>query len=61
MAKQVKRFDLIEEGTNKVVPVQVKTTTKRFFDNLIEDYYRLGCFDTTNVRVVPVQKGSVDR
>ena len=53
MAKQVKYFKLTEVATGKVIEVSVKTTTQKFFDRLIEDYYRLGKFDSTNVAVTP--------
>lgn len=53
MAKQVKFFKLTEIATGKVIEVRVKTTTEKFFEKLIEDYYRLGKFDSTNVAVIP--------
>lgn len=53
MAKQVKYFDLVEVETGRVIPITTKTTTENYFKKLIEDYWRLGKFDSTNVAVVP--------
>ena len=53
MAKQVKFYKLTEVATGKVIEVRVKTTTEKFFKKLIEDYWRLGTFDSTNVAVTP--------
>ena len=53
MAKQVKYFKLTELATGKVIEVRVKTTTDNYFKKLIEDYWRLGEFESTNVAVTP--------
>ncbi len=53
MAKQVKYFNLTEVTTGKTIMITTKTTTERFFNKLIEDYVRLGKFDSTNVAVTP--------
>lgn len=53
MAKQVKVFKLTEVATGKTIEVRVKTTTEKFLNKLIKDYYNLGKFDSTNVAVTP--------
>lgn len=53
MAKQVKYFKLTEVATGKIIEVRVKTTTEKFFEKLIADYFNLGVFDSTNVAVTP--------
>lgn len=53
MGKAVKYFDLVEVATGKTIPITTKTTTENYFKRLIEDYWRLGKFDSTNVAVVP--------
>lgn len=53
MAKEVKYYDLIEVETGKTISITTKTTSENYFKRLIEDYWRLGKFDSTNVVAVP--------
>ena len=54
--RTTKSFNLVQ-GTGRganVIPVTVKTTTKAYFDRLINDYRRLGKLDSRAVDIVPV-------
>ena len=51
--KEVKSYNLVQG--DKVVPVSVKTTTKKYFDKLIRDYRALGVFGIGRVDIVPVK------
>jgi hypothetical protein len=53
MAKQVKYYNLVEVETGKTIMITTKTTTDNYFKKLINDYFRLGKFDSTNVAYVP--------
>ncbi len=56
MAKHVQLFNLEQgNGDNKVIiPVSTKTTTKGYFQRLIEDYRNLRVLDSREVKIVPV-------
>ncbi len=53
MAKAVRYFNLTEVTTGKTIMITTKTTTEEYFKRLINDYFRLGKFDSTNVAVIP--------
>lgn len=58
MAKTTKHYNLVQgEGTKEenVIPVTTKTTTKRYFDNLIKDYRAIGTLDSRPVNIVEVK------
>ena len=58
MAKSLKHYNLVQgEGTatEKVIAVTTKTTTKRYFDNLIADYRRSNTLDSRPVNVVEIK------